>query len=140
MYEIKIIAKEELESILPFLEWLNPDTELTILIDRLNEVRATNYQSVGVYDNEKLIAVSGIWILYKIYVGKHIEPDNIMVHPGYRNKGVGDLLMNWIHNYALEIGCRSSELNSRVTNHRGHKFFMQLGYEIIGYHFIKKLK
>ncbi len=140
MFNVSIIPKEDLDSIVPLLEMLNPEIEKEIIAQRLNEIKSkTDYQCVGVYDKSKLIAISGIWILHKIYAGKHIEPDNVIVHPDYRRKGVGEILMNWIHDYAKENGCLTSELNARVTNAAGNKFWINQGYEIAGYHFIKKI-
>lgn len=140
MYKIGFISKKSISSIIPLLQLLNATTDKEIIIQRLNEQLKTSYKCVGVYENSKLVAISGIWILNKIYAGKHIEPDNVVVHPDYRNKGIGELLLNWIHEYGANIGCRSSELNSRVTNESGNRFWKRMGYEIVGYHFIKLLK
>lgn len=131
--------EENLDTILPLLEMLNPKTAREILIQRLNDIKKTNYQCVGVYDNSRLIAISGIWILNKIYAGKHMEPDNVIVHPDYRSKGIGEILMNWIHQHAIRIGCLTSELNARIINEDGNRFWKKLGYEVVGYHFIKLL-
>lgn len=47
--------------------------------------------------------------------------------------------MNWIHDYATSIDCLTSELNARVSNEQGKKFWEKMGYRIVGYHFIKPL-
>ena len=139
MYNIKIIPKENIDQIIPLLEILNPKTEKEILIQRLNDIKEINYQCIGVYDHTHLIAISGIWILNKIYAGKHIEPDNVVVHPDYRNHGIGEQLLNWIHEYGRSLGCFTSELNSRITNENGNRFWKRMGYKVVGYHFIKSL-
>ena len=138
-YHIQFIAKQDLDTILPFLQLLNPKTNSSVLQQRLDAMKETSYTCVGVYDHNTLIAVSGIWMLVKHYTGKHIEPDNLMVHPDYRGKGIGEQLMHWIHTFAKNNGCLASELNCYVANPRGHKFWMNLGYEIIGYHMKKIL-
>ena len=140
MYDIACIPEENIGSILPLLELLNPQINKEIINSRLEAMKKTDYTCVGVYDNEKLIAISGIWVLHKIYAGKHIEPDNVIVHPDYRNKGVGMLLLDWIHAYGKSIGCLTAEINSRVTNAGGNTFWEKMGYEIVGYHFIKSLQ
>src|SRR5436190_20540035 len=105
MYRIEIIPKENLDSIIPLLELLNPKTAREVLVQRLNEIKETNYLCVGVYSNDRLIGISGIWLLNKIYAGKHLEPDNVITHPDHRNKGVGEMLMNGIHRYGTEVAC-----------------------------------
>jgi GNAT superfamily N-acetyltransferase len=139
MYQIGFIPENNLDSILPLLVLLNEDTAEEIIRQRLSEIKKTDYGCVGVYDGAKLIAISGVWILHKIYAGKHIEPDNVVVHPDYRSKGVGELLVNWIHDYARSIGCMTSELNTRINNEKGIRFWKRMGYQNDGYHFIKVL-
>ena len=139
MYEIKIIPKKELDIILPFLQLLNEKTAVDVLKRRITEMKRQNYICVGIYDNKKLIGISGVWLLFKFYVGRHIEPDNVVVHPDYRRKKVGEQLMQWIHQYGKEKSYPVSELNVYVMNTRGQKFWMQQGYKIIGYHMKKDL-
>jgi GNAT superfamily N-acetyltransferase len=130
MYTIKIVPKDELESIFPLVKLLNPDTEEKI---------QRNYECIGAYDNEKLIGISGIWILNKLYVGKHIEPDNVIIDPAYRGKGVGEKLIQWICDYGKTQGCIASELNCYLQNEKGIEFWKNQGYKILGYHFQKQL-
>jgi GNAT superfamily N-acetyltransferase len=139
MLTIEPIHVEQLNIILPLLQLLNPGLGEDVVAQRLTDMRKPNYQCIGVFDDTKLIAISGLWMLNKIYAGKHIEPDNVIVHPDFRTKGIGALLFDWIHRYAIEQGCLTSELNSRVSNDAGNKFWKKLGYEIAGYHFIKPL-
>jgi GNAT superfamily N-acetyltransferase len=139
MYNIKFIPKENLTIILPFLQMLNEKTEEEILRNRIVEMGEYNYRCIGIFDGEQLIGISGLWILYKFYIGKHIEPDNVVVHQDYRGKGAGEALMRWIHDYARETGCHVSELNCYVKNTGGLKFWLQQGYRILGFHMRKDL-
>jgi GNAT superfamily N-acetyltransferase len=139
MYRVEIIPKENLDSILSLLQILNPKTDREIIMERLSEIKKTGYQCIGVYSDSQLIAISGIWILNKIYAGKHLEPDNVIVHPDFRSRGIGELMLDWIHQYAISIGCLTSELNARIMNEDGNRFWEKMGYEKVGYHFIKKL-
>jgi len=137
-YTIKLIPKAEIETILPLLQMLNETISTETLHERLGDMLVKNYECVGVYDNETLIGISGIWLLNKYYVGKHIEPDNVVIHPDYRNKGVGEMMMQFVHNYAIENGCAASELNCYTANQNGIKFWINQGYKLIGFHFQKR--
>ncbi len=139
-YDIRLIPKEELPSTIPLLRMLNNNNIAEeVLKERMQDMLQRNYACVGVYDQDKLIAISGVWVLNKFYVGKHIEPDNVMVHPGYQGKGIGDLMMQWIHDYARSKGCIAAELNCYVSNEKGIRFWINQGYKILGFHFQKKL-
>lgn len=139
MYDIRLIPEEHLEDIFPLLRLLDGALTDEVLAARLNGMKSHNYECVGVYDTDTLIGISGLWILDKYYVGKHIEPDNVVIHPDYRGKGIGEKLMQWIYDYAKEQGCVASELNCYVSNHKGVAFWMKEGFRIIGYHMRKDL-
>lgn len=137
--EIRLIEKENLSIILPLLSSLNESLDKEILESRLEDMKNNSYYCVGVFDNEKLIGICGFWLLVKYYVGKHIEPDNVVILPEYRSQKIGEKMMKFIHEYAKKNGCVASELNCYVTNNLGIKFWSNQGYKIIGFHFQKKL-
>lgn len=139
MFTIKLIAPEYIKSVIPLLHKLNPSIEISVLEIRLKEMLLNNYECVGVYDETKLIGISGLWILTKYYVGKHIELDNVYMLPEYQGKGLGKQLVNWILDYGKSKDCIASELNCYIDNTKGHKFWESMGYEKIAYHFARKL-
>jgi GNAT superfamily N-acetyltransferase len=134
----KLIPEEDIDCILPMLQLLDEQFSDAVLKERLAEMLDHGYQCVGIYDDSKLIGVSGLWILCKYYVGKHIEPDNVILAPEYQGRGIGKQLMAWIYAYGKSIGCVASELNCYVTNKDGQKFWESEGYEPIGLHYQKK--
>jgi GNAT superfamily N-acetyltransferase len=140
MYRISLIPKESIHTIIPLLQVLNPANETELLRLRLDEMLLRGYECVGVYDGDRLVGISGLWILTKYYIGRHIEPDNVVIHPDYRNKGIGELMMDWIYQYGREQGCVASELNCYVSNSGGVKFWHNQGYKIIGFHMQKRLE
>ena len=98
------------------------------------------YQCVGIYSGDKLIGICGLWILTKYYVGKHIEPDNVVILEEYRGNGLGKQLMAWIYDYAKAQGCIASELNCYLTNEKGQQFWEKEGYKKIGYHYQRAIE
>jgi len=140
MYQFQLIAAQKMEIILPFLQLLNPDLSPLIIKKRLNDMLANGYQCLGVFEHEKLIGICGIWILHKIYVGKHIEPDNVIIHPDYRNKGIGEKMMQWVAQFAKENNCEALELNAYLSNEKGRKFWEENKYIALGVHFQKKIQ
>ncbi|OSZ78748.1 hypothetical protein CAP35_11015 [Chitinophagaceae bacterium IBVUCB1] len=140
MYQIRIIPQADIHTILPFLDVLNNHKlSMEVLTQRLNDMSQNNYECAGMYDDDKLIAITGIWTLHKHYVGAHIELDNVMVLPEYRNQKAGEQLTDWVHNYARSKGCIAAELNCYVQNHKGVRFWVQQGYRILGLHMQKML-
>lgn len=116
---------------------LNRETPEEILKARLQEMISQNYKCLGIFDGDRLIGICGLWFMTRHYCGRSIEPDHVMIDPGYQDRGVGRLLFDWIFNYARQNGFDATELNSYVNNTRSHKFYYNLGYEIRGFHFVK---
>jgi len=139
MISFKLLTESNKMDIIPFLQMLNQKIAEDILESRLIEMFSQGYKCVGIFDGEKMIGISGLWIMTKYYVGKHVEPDNVIIDPGYRGSGIGEALMQWIYEYAISQNCIASELNCYVSNHGGQKFWINQGYSVIGFHYQKML-
>lgn len=137
---IKIIPNDQILSIIPLLQQLNTKTPTTLLKERVLEMTTQNYECVGVYDGDLLIGISGLWTLTRHYIGKTIEPDHVVIDTNYRGKNIGKKLFDWIYEYAIKKGVEATELNAYTGNRKSHKFYLNEGYEIYGYHFIKVLR
>lgn len=134
------ILKEEIPQILPLIQQLMENQfSDDILLERFTEMFTQNYECFGIYLDEKLVGVFGMWFMTRHYAGRSCEPDHIYIDESYRNLGIGKKLFEFIYDYAGKKGCETSELNSYVSNYRSHKFYLNEGYVIKGYHFIKKL-
>ena len=140
MIEIKLIKSTDIHSIIPLLKILNTTISDNTLKVRLNQMLKEGYLCVGAFENNTLIGICGLWILTKYYIGRHIEPDNMIIHPSHQNKNIGSLLMDWIDDFAKENGCVASELNCYIHNKRAHEFYKKENYEVIALHFQKKFK
>jgi hypothetical protein len=134
------ILKEEIPHILPMVqELMGQQFSNEILAQRFSEMFDQNYECFKITHDEQTVGVFGLWFMTRHYAGRSCEPDHIFIKEEYRSKGVGKNLFEFIYKYADEKGCETSELNSYVQNYRSHKFYLNEGYEIKGYHFLKKL-
>lgn len=138
MIKFRFIEENEIYSIIPLLKVLSNTIPDEVLKQRLDEMLTQGYKCIGIFDGDYLIGICGIWILTKYYVGKHIEPDNVIISPEYQNQNLGTKLMAWIYDYAKRNGCVASELNCYINNKEAHKFWEKEGYEVIALHFQKK--
>ena len=138
--DIKRLHKENIPTFLPMVRTLMDDTvEEALLKRRFEAMFDQNYECHGIYLSEALIGVFGLWFATRHYCGKTCEPDHVYILPEHRGNGLGKKVFAWIAEYAKTKGCETAELNTYVSNHSSHKFYMNQGYEILGYHFLKKL-
>ena len=106
----------------------------------LDQMLQHNYGQIAVFDDEICIGISGFWIGTKLWCGKYLELDNIVVLEKYRSKGVGKLLFDFLHKKAVEHDCTMLSLDSYTHNFKAHKFFYNQGFSPKGFHFINILK
>ena len=139
-FVFKILDKKDINSLIPLVQELNankvPDS---VLESRFAEMISQNYECAVVYDEDTLIGVCGLWYCTRHYSGKSVELDHVFIKDKYRNKGLGKQFMDWIDRYVKLKGCESVELNTYVQNYLSHKFYYNQGFEILGYHFFKKV-
>src|SRR6478736_3183452 len=93
---IRPLVATELAAASVLLACLNPGTPAAVITDRLETVLAEHphYQLIGAFDGATLVGVAGAWIATKIWCGRYLEIDNLVVDPGQRSAGVGSRLIH----------------------------------------------
>lgn len=137
--EYHFIPKDDILDIVPFMSKINKVTPLDTLKERIIEMASQNYKCLGIYLDRELIGICGIWFMTRHYCGRSMEIDHVIIQEDYQNKGLGNQLFDWLIDYAKKNNIEASELNTYVENARSHKFYFNLGYEIKGFHFVKKI-
>ena len=132
------IAKENILEIIPLLQKLNTKTPKDLLKRRVLEMtNYENYECIGVFYNDKLIGVCGLWYSIRHYIGKSVEPDHVVIDESFRGQNIGKQLFSWIYEYTKSKGCEAVELNTYTGNTKSHKFYYNEGFDIYGFHFLK---
>ncbi|CAH1201850.1 hypothetical protein PAECIP111893_01747 [Paenibacillus plantiphilus] len=74
-------------------------------------------------------------------VSRYGEICVIVVHAEAKRRGIGRELMVFAEQRAIELGCKAAYLISGFgRKNEAHPFYLELGYEITGYRFIKPLE
>lgn len=136
----KLLNEDYISEIVKLGQQLNPNMQITELVKYQNEMfKYPTYQCFGLFLDNQLIGISSGWITVRYYSGKQLEVDNVIIDQRIQSKGYGKKFFEWIEEWALQNQCKSIELNTYVQNARSHKFYFNLGYSILGFHFCKKL-
>jgi GNAT superfamily N-acetyltransferase len=134
------LTVSNIKEIIPFGKLLNPDKLNEEIENSLQEMfQFNNYHCFGLFQNEKLVGISGAWITVRIYSGKQLEIDHFVIDDTIRSSGLGKLFVTYIEDWANKNGCKTVELNAYVHSDRAHKFYFQNGYKVLGFHFQKKI-
>jgi len=130
-YQFKIIPNEDLYQIIPLVYALNEAKICkAVLKSRFGEMKNQNYECAGIFIDNDLIGVTGLWFCTRHYMGKSVELDHVYIKPEQRGNGIGKQFMKWIYNYVKEKGCNSMELNTYVQNYPSHKFYYKPEFDV----------
>jgi len=136
----ELVDKEEMLRYIHVLNDLYPTLTLEQYSKELDLMLPHNYGQVGVFEDENCLGISGFWVGNKLWCGKYLELDNIVVKNEQRSKGVGKLIFDFLGRKAIELDCTMLSLDSYTVNFKAHKFFYNEGFAPKGFHFIKILK
>jgi ribosomal protein S18 acetylase RimI-like enzyme len=75
----------------------------------------------------------------KIYSGRYLEMDNVVVADSHRSRGIGKLLTDHVLEIALSEACDMIMLDAYLENEKAHAFYEREGFTKRGYHFLKRL-
>lgn len=136
----QIFSAEEMFPFYPLIQQLQPWLKEEHYRSHLQEMTQHNYSQLVVWENEQPVGMSGIWLNHKLYCGKYLEMDNVVVDTNYRNKGIGNLLYEKALEIAVKENCRVMMLDAYLENTGAHRFYERYGFEKQGFHFIKKIE
>ena len=138
--KFKIIPSNEIKVVIPFVKKMAKVTiSDSILLSRFKEMVNQDYECLGVYIDEELVGICGMWFSTRHYCGKSVEIDHLYVIPKLRNKNIGGQIVSWVEKYAISKGFNTIELNAYIDNERSQKFYLKQGYKKLGFHFLKPI-
>ncbi|MDX2360257.1 MAG: GNAT family N-acetyltransferase [Crocinitomicaceae bacterium] len=132
----EINGKETMLQNYELLTEVYPAITLEEYSNELDLMLPHNYGQVGMFDGEECIGMTGYWIGNKLWCGKYMELDNVVVSKNHRSKGIGEKLFTHMQDKAESLNCNMLALDSYSDNFKAHKFFYDQGYIPRGFHFI----
>ena len=136
---IRELHADEFPSILPLIERHNVNVPPDELRRRLDVMAPQGYHCIAAFHEGRIVGVAGYWLGARFYCGEYMDVDNVVVDPELRSHGIGAKMMDWLESKARDLGCKTVVLDSYVTYAGAHRFYFRQGYEILGYHFFKRM-
>ena len=134
-----LTQKADMLPLWPLLRQLNADVTAEYLDAVLDDMLLHGYRIAAVYEGGECIGLSGIWVGVKIYSGKYLEMDNVVIDAAHRSRGIGKLLTDFVTDLARREGCITMMLDAYVENEKAQVFYLREGFIRRGYHFLKRL-
>lgn len=132
-------TKQEMLTNYELLLEVYPNLQMEEYDRELDDMIPHNYSQVGVYIENECVGLTGFWIGTKLWCGKYLELDNVVISSKKRSKGIGKVLFDYMAEIAKNEGCSMLALDSYTSNFKAHKFFYNQGFAPKGFHFINIL-
>jgi len=132
----ELTTKEEMLKNFALIKEMYPTITLEEYDRELDIMLPHNYGQVAVYDGDICAGLTGYWVGSKLWCGKYMELDNVVVSSAYRRRGIGQQLFQYMEKKAKTMGCTMLALDSYTDNFEAHRFFYEQKYIPRGFHFI----
>ncbi len=129
-------SDEEIESCYPIMLQLRPHLRENEFVGRVRSQQAGGFYLAYASDADGAVhAVTGFRMLENLALGAFLYVDDLVTAAADRSKGWGQLLFDWLVEYARAHGCNTLDLDSGVQRHGAHRFYLRNRMDISSYHF-----
>jgi len=135
-FEIFIATTDEdINSCFPVFKELRPKLNFEMLLPQVRRQESQSYKILALRQNGEIVSVAGFRLCEFLAWGKILYVDDLSTLPNARGKGFAGALMNWLIEYAKNIGCVAVHLDSGHARHAAHRLYLQKGFKISSHHF-----
>lgn len=131
-------TEEQIERCFPVMQQLRPHLVERDFVQRVRAQQGSGYRLVSAA-SQQVLAVAGFRILHNLAWGRFLYIDDLVTDSAHRSTGVGRALLNWLRNYAHQMGCAELHLDSGYQRQEAHRFYRREGVEATGLHFAVSL-
>lgn len=136
--EVKIAKRpDEILRCWEAMHALRPHLVKEEFVGTVTEMIGTGYRLAYIEEDGRAAAAVGFRFLHFLLHGKHIYIDDLTTLPAARKKGYGRALLNYVFAIAAEQGLRVVTLDSGPQRHDAHRLYLNSGFTIASYHFVK---
>lgn len=98
------------------------------------EMMGQGYRLIALEDDGKLIGISGFRVGRRLYCGKYLHIDNLVVDKACRKQGAALEMLEWMKAEAERIGCDCLLADTYIENAPAQALFKREGFTTRGYH------
>ncbi len=141
MVTIKLArSPREIEHCYPVFSQLHPHIHADGFVDAVHhQNKQTGYELVYLAEDNIVKSVAGFHVGQSFGWQKYLYVADLVTDEASRSNGYGKKVMDWLICYGREHQCEQLHLDSRVVRYSAHKFYLNQGMIIAGYHFVMEL-
>lgn len=125
--------------VLPVLRELRPHLTPESFAAVYEEGHPQGLRFLAAYDGDRCVGVAGWRIVASTSPLRQLYVDDLVTSSERRSGGVGKAILDELERRAREAGCSRLSLDSGVTRHDAHRFYLREHLVISSHHFAKQL-
>ncbi|HMF70156.1 MAG TPA: GNAT family N-acetyltransferase [Flavitalea sp.] len=138
--EIKPALPQDLPRLWDVIQLLRPHLSYESYLEMATEMLSTGYQVAFVEVNGKPVSAIGYRHLQFLFNGKHIYVDDLSTLAEHRGKGYAGRLLDYVVEEAAGNGYNSVTLDSGFQRQVAHRLYLNKGFVISSFHFMKQIQ
>jgi len=119
----------------PVMAQLRPHLTLEAFLEQVERQTHEGYAIAYVEDEGQVRAVAGFRVQNMLAHGQFLYVDDLVTDSAHRSKGYGDILFDWLTEFANFQNCVGIELDSGVQRFDAHRFYLRRRMSISSHHF-----
>lgn len=133
-------SPSDLERIYPLLTELRTHLTYESFLDTYHHAhKSDQYELVGFFEEDNIVALVGYRVLYDFVRGRHLYIDDLITTQTVRSKGLGATVLKFAEEKARELNCTGGlRLCAGIENTGGIKFYEKNGWKARALAFVKK--
>lgn len=141
MGEVRLAdSAEDIARCFPVMSHLRPRLLAEEFVGRIEAQKAQGYRLAYLEDEGEVVAVSGFRVIDMLATGLTLYVDDLVTDETQRSRGHGKAMLDWLQNYAREVGCETFSLDSGTHRQEAHAFYFRERMRVTSFHFAKTLK
>ncbi|MGJ9459768.1 GNAT family N-acetyltransferase [Oceanobacillus sp. CF4.6] len=130
-------SQNEIRGAFPVMRQLRTHLDETTYLELVIDAQKNDsYKMFALYDNEKIVAVSGFKPMITLYYGRFVWVCDLVTDHQLRSKGYGEKLLTFVHKWAKENKYESVALSSGLQRTDAHRFYEdRMNYDKVSYVF-----
>jgi GNAT superfamily N-acetyltransferase len=109
-------------------------------VSRLSTVFANGARMALVLDGHAVLCIAVWRLIENTYEGRRLYVADLVSDEARRSQGAGKMMLDWLEEKAIALGCDVLALDSGVQRQRAHRFYFREGMHVSSFCFRKILK
>lgn len=139
-YELVDLAPGDVRlaaEVLPVLQELRPHLTPESFAAVYEEGHPQGLRFLAAYDAGRCVGVAGWRVMACTSLLRRLYVDDLVTTAAHRSGGVGRALLAELERRAVQAGCAWVSLDSGVTRHDAHRFYLRERMDLTAHHFTK---